>query len=512
MDSAIPLIGLLFLTLTLVLLVVLLVRQGRVLGLPPELDARLATLERQAQAATRQAAEDARATRDELRTQAQTQTDLLDRRLGAFDTRFGEFASSQSESFSAMRTESLDGRQKLEGAVRESSASFAQTQTERLQETNASMQQLADRLTGAQKELREAQASGLKEAVSAINALMEQNNSRHDALKQAVSESLDKVRHDNSQKLEEMRLTVDEKLQSTLDKRLGDSFQMVSDRLEQVHKGLGEMQSLATGVGDLKRLMGNVKSRGGWGEAQLEMLLQDILTPDQYSANVRIRPDSPEIVEFAVKLPGKAEDETPLWLPIDAKLPKEDYERLLVAQDSGQSDAVEQASQALERFIRQQAKVISDKYVHPPYSTDFAVMHLPTEGLFAEVIRRPGLVSELQNNHRVMVTGPTTLAALLTSLQMGFRTLAIEKRSSEVWKILASAKAEFQKYGDVWEKLGKQLDTAKRTVDEAGKRSRAVSRRLRDVDVLGVQSSSPILEAFIPDDQDDGDDNAEAAE
>ncbi|WP_199555826.1 DNA recombination protein RmuC [Sandaracinobacteroides hominis] len=495
------------------LLLFVAVRQGRPAAFPVDAMARLQAIETQLTIASKQGSEEARAAREEMRQQSQAHADGLDRQLQAFAARFNELLNSQSTGFGTMRSEAADGRQKLEEALRVSSDGFAKSQSERLGETNQLMGSLADRLTGAQKELREAQTSGLNDAIAAIRTLLEQNGAQHEALRTAVADSLDKVRNDNSEKLEQMRLTVDEKLQWTLEKRLGESFQQVSDRLEQVHRGLGEMQNLATGVGDLKRLMGNVKSRGGWGEAQLEMLLQDILTPEQYSANVRIRPDSTEIVEFAVKMPGKGVSDAPLWLPIDAKLPKEDYERLLAAQDAGLTDEIEAASAALDRFIRQQARVICEKYVHPPYSTDFAVMHLPTEGLFAEVIRRPGLVSELQNNYRVMVTGPTTLAALLTSLQMGFRTLAIEKRSSEVWQILAAAKAEFQKYGDVWEKLGKQLDTAKRTVDDAGRRTRAVSRRLRDVDVLSIQSTSPVLEAFAPDDADETDgDEAEAAE
>ena len=275
---------------------------------------------------------------------------------------------------------------------------------------------------------------------------------------------LETLRTDNADKLEKMRATVEEKLQGTLEKRLGESFQLVSDRLEQVHKGLGEMQTLATGVGDLKRVLSNVKSRGGWGEVQLGMLLEDMLTKDQFATNVRVRPDAGEVVEYAVRLPGRAGDDIPLWLPIDAKFPHEDYDRLLLAQEGTAAEEVEKAALALERAIRLQAKAICEKYVHPLQSTDFAIMYLPTEGLFAEVIRRPGLASELQTKHRVMVQGPTTLAALLTSLQMGFRTLAIEKRSSEVWQVLGAAKAEFMKYGQVWERLGKQLDTAKRTV------------------------------------------------
>jgi DNA recombination protein RmuC len=291
------------------------------------------------------------------------------------------------------------------------------------------------------------------------------------------------MRKDNEAKLEQMRATVDEKLQGTLETRLGESFKIVSERLEQVHKGLGEMQTLATGVGDLKRVLTNVKSRGGWGEVQLGMLLEDLLTAEQYAKNVRIRPDSGETVEFAVRLPGKG-DGVPLFLPIDAKFPQEDYDRLLSAHESGLPDEVEKSALALERAVRAQAKSICEKYVHPPHSTDFAIMYLPTEGLFAEVARRPGLCSDIQATHRVMLTGPTTLAALLTSLQMGFRTLAIEKRSSEVWQVLGAAKAEFRKYGEVWNKLERQLETAKKTVEEAGRRTRAVERTLRDVETI----------------------------
>ena len=236
-----------------------------------------------------------------------------------------------------------------------------------------------------------------------------------------------------------------------------------------------------------------------------------MLTRDQYDSNVRVRPDSGEIVEYAVRLPGRGDSDEPLWLPIDAKFPHEDYDRLLQAQDAGISEDIEKAGAAVERAVRLQAKSICDKYVHPPHSTDFAIMYLPTEGLFAEVIRRPGLARDLQNKHRVMVQGPTTLAALLSSLQMGFRTLAIEKRSSEVWQVLGAAKSEFMKYGEVWEKLGKQLDTAKRTVEEAGKRTRAVERRLRDVETLEPAGAPAILELIGADD-DEEHDQSEAAE
>jgi DNA recombination protein RmuC len=320
-----------------------------------------------------------------------------------------------------------------------------------------------------------------------LQGLIDKNDTNSKALLETLINNLDKLREGNEQKLEQMRATVDEKLQGTLTERLGEGFKQVSDHLEKVHKGLGEMQNLATGVGDLKRVLTNVKSRGTWGEVQLEMLLQDILTPNQFDKNVRINPASTELVEFAVRLPGKEQD-NPVFLAIDAKFPQEDYERLAKAQDDGNADAVEIQSANLEKVIRKQAKDIQDKYIFPPYSTDFAIMYLPTEGLFAEIIRRPGLVQEVQSKHRVVITGPTTLAALLNSLQMGFRTLAIEKRSSEVWKILEAAKREFNNYGGVMDKLRKQLDTAQKTVTDAEVRTRAINRTLKNVDVEQIPS------------------------
>ncbi len=287
-----------------------------------------------------------------------------------------------------------------------------------------------------------------------------------------------------------MRETVDEKLQGTLEKRLGESFSLVSERLEQVQKGLGEMQGLASDVGGLKRVLTNVKSRGGWGEVQLARQLEDLLTPDQYAENVATRPGSSERVEFAVKLPGAGNGELPVWLPIDSKLPQEDYERLLAAQEAGDVAAAEAAGRELERALLVQAKTISSKYVEPPHTTDFALMYLPTEGLFAEVMRRPGFATKLHHEHRIAVAGPTTLMALLNSLQMGFRTLAIEQRSSEVWKVLSAAKTEFHKYGDVWDRVGKQLRTVQNTVEDAGRRTRAVERRLRDVETLDPVSET----------------------
>ena len=401
----------------------------------------------------------------------------------ALESRLATFAQAQTEQLSAMRQEASDGRAKLEEALKANSDAFSLTQTTRLSETNQAMKDLAERLQAAHETARTQQKEALDGVGLKIQALTEGNEKKQDAIREALTASLDLLRKENEAKLEQMRATVDEKLQGTLEARLGESFKLVSDRLELVHKGLGEMQSLATGVGDLKRVLTNVKSRGGWGEVQLGMLLDDMLTPEQFEKNVRVRPNSGEVVEFAVRLPGNGED-VPLYLPIDAKFPHEDYDRLLVAQEAGGVEDAERAGAALERAVRMQAKQISEKYVHPPHTTDFAIMYLPTEGLFAEVIRRPGLCSALQSQHRVMVTGPTTLAALLNSLQMGFRTLAIEKRSSEVWQVLGAAKAEFKKYGEVWDKLGKQLETAQNTVAEAGRRTRAVERRLRDVETV----------------------------
>ena len=281
-----------------------------------------------------------------------------------------------------------------------------------------------------------------------------------------------------------MRATVDEKLQGTLEKRLGESFAQVSERLEQVHKGLGEMQVLASGVGDLKRVLTNVKSRGSWGEVQLEALLGELLAPEQYERNVATRPGSQERVEFAVRLPGHQSGEAPVWLPIDAKFPTEDWQRLQDAHDRADVAGTEAAGKALEARVRQCAKDVHDKYLHPPQTTDFGLLFLPVEGLYAEVARRPALLEQLQREQRVVIAGPTTLAALLNSLQMGFRTLAIQKRSGEVWQLLGAVKTEFGKFGTVLDGVKKKLDQASGQIDEAAVRTRAIERRLRGVQEL----------------------------
>ncbi len=325
-----------------------------------------------------------------------------------------------------------------------------------------------------------------------LQGLTQANESRLDRLRQTLEDQLGKLEESNQRKLEEMRRTVDEKLQSTLEKRLGESFQRVSERLEAVQRGLGEMKSLATGVGDLKRVLVNVKARGTWGEVQLGAILEQILTPDQYQRNVRTKEGSSDHVEFAIRLPAGEGSE--IWLPIDSKFPQEDYLRLQAAADEGDGEAVQKALTALGRNLRASAQLISDKYVDPPRTTDFALLFLPTEGLYAEALRIPGLLEELQTTHRVSVAGPTTLGALLNSLRLGFRTLAIEQRASEVWQILAAVKTEFGRFGGVLDKVKKQLDTATRTLDQTGVRTRAMARKLRQVESLPAEEAEDLLE------------------
>lgn len=339
----------------------------------------------------------------------------------------------------------------------------------------------------------------LDENAKRIADLTASNSEKQELIRKDLRDELERMRIGNEQKLEKMRETVDEKLQGTLEKRLGESFALVSERLEQVQKGLGEMQTLASDVGGLKRVLTNVKNRGGWGEVQLARQLEDMLTPEQYEENVQIKPGSNERVEFAVRLPGRGVEQDVLYLPIDSKFPQEDYERLLEAQDDGDKERIDQALKNIERVMAEQAKLISSKYIAPPHSTDFAIMYLPTEGLFAEAIRMPGLVHRLQRDHRIVITGPSTLMMLLNSLQMGFRTLAIEKRSSEVWQVLGLAKAEFHKYAAVWEKLGRHLQTAQNTVEEAGRRTRAVERKLRDIETIETPDTETPIESVLED-------------
>ena len=326
-----------------------------------------------------------------------------------------------------------------------------------------------------------------------LNLLSESNTRRMAEIRATLEEKLRELQGENAKKLEEMRQTVDEKLHATLEQRLGESFKLVSERLEKVHAGLGEMQQLALGVGDLKRVLTNVKTRGTWGEVQLEMLLQQIMTPDQYEKNIATVPGSDARVEFAIRLPGKDGD-IPVWLPIDAKFPKEQYERLTLAAENADAEGVATAGRELERTLRLEARAIAEKSLSPPVTTDFALLFLPTEGLYAEVMRRPGLADEIQRSHRVSIAGPSTLAALLNSLQMGFCTLALEKRSSEVWQILGAVKTEFAKFGDALSATKRTLERAARNIEDAEKRTRQMSRKLRKVEALPSGQAQQLLE------------------
>ena len=333
------------------------------------------------------------------------------------------------------------------------------------------------------------QLSMLQQSVSdtlttQLQSVSESNARRMGEVRETLAHQLAQLQQTNSAKLDEMRRTVDEKLQNTLEARLGQSFKQVADRLEQVHKGLGEMQTLAQGVGDLKHLLTNVKTRGIFGEAQLAALLEQVFTVEQYAAQVVTRRGGKNPVDFAIKLPGRSDSGEPLWLPIDAKFPNEDYERLLDAQQRADGPGAEVAGKALEMRIRLEAKSISEKYIEPPYTTDFAILFLPTEGLYAEVLRRPGLIECLQREHRITLAGPTTLLAMLNSLQMGFRTLALEKRSSEVWQVLGVVKTEFGKFGDVLAKAKSQTETVLNTLSSAEQRSRVMGKALRNVEAL----------------------------
>ena len=329
--------------------------------------------------------------------------------------------------------------------------------------------------------------------VMQLQSLSESNARRMGEVRETLEKQLAQLQITNSAKLDEMRKTVDEKLQTTLETRLGESFKQVADRLEQVHKGLGEMQTLAQGVGDLKHLLTNVKTRGIFGEAQLSALLEQVFTVDQYAAQVATQPGSKNAVDFAIRLPGRSDSGEPLWLPIDAKFPNEDYERLLDAQARADVMGAEAAGKALETRIRLEARSISEKYIAPPHTTDFAILFLPTEGLYAEVLRRPGLMESLSRDHRITLAGPTTLLAMLSSLQMGFRTLALEKRSSEVWQVLGAVKTEFGKFGDVLAKIKSNAETMLNTVSNAEQRSRVMGKALRNVEALPEIDSARML-------------------
>ena len=404
---------------------------------------------------------------------------------------------------SALRDEQREGR----GELRQQLDSLSAAQEQRIQgfggllnsmasNNDQRMEDLRETLTEDARKARGETALALRDFAAAVDArvaeLARNNELRLGEMRATLEQQLLRLQADNAQKLEQMRATVDEKLQTTLETRLGASFKLVSERLEQVQRGLGEMQQLAVGVGDLKRVLGNVKTRGTFGEVQLGALLEQVLTIEQYETNCATVPGSSERVEFAVRLPG-AQDDQPIRLPIDAKFPREDYERLLEAQERADTDAMAAAAAGLERQVKTEAKRIRDKYLAPPHTTDFALLFLPTEGLYAEVLRRPGLFDGLQREFRVTLVGPTTLLALLNSLQMGFRTLAIEKRSSEVWQLLGAVKAEFGKFAGVLEKAHGQLDTVQNSLKQAGVRTRAIEKQLKGVETLPGADAQRLL-------------------
>ena len=503
-DDVLLILLLVAVAIAIVLLVVLLLRKP---------DAALALMRERLEDALRG---EQREGRGELRQQLDSLSLAQEQRIENFGTRLDELTTRTDARLDVLRTTLTEDAHKarLDATARE--------------------QQFAEGLSQRLRELSDRNAQTLGE------------------MRVTLETQLKSLQADNAQKLEQMRATVDEKLQSTLEARLGQSFKLVSERLEAVQRGLGEMQTLAAGVGDLKRVLTNVKDRGGWGEIQLENLLEQVLTAEQFSRSVKVRPDSNEavdfairlpgqqaggapvwlpidakfpredyerlldaqeradaeaargvklrpdggeMVDFAVRLPGRGQTGIPVWLPIDAKFPREDYERLLDAQERGDAEAMRIAASQLERAIKLQAKSISDKYVVPPHTTDFAVLFLATEGLYAEAIRRPGLVDTLQQQHRIVIAGPTTLAALLNSLQMGFRTLAIEKRSSEVWQLLGAVKTEFGKFAAVLESADKQLNTVQNSLKQAGTRTRAIERKLRGVESLPGSDTQQLLEA-----------------
>ncbi len=445
-------------------------------------------------AARAESADGARGLREEVVTTLRGISDTIATAMKSA----GDAQKDQLETFANR----LDAFTKLSGdrleAIRAESASGAKNLRE---EVIAQLTRISDASTNTLGELTKVQEAKLGQMSIAISALSESTEKRLEAMRVTVEGRLQSMQAENTKQLEEMRKTVDEKLQGTLEKRLGESFSQVSKRLEEVQRGLGEMQTLAIGVGDIKKIFANVKTRGTWGEVQLGALLEQMLSPEQYASNVATK-DGNERVEFAVKMPGQGGDgDEPLWLPIDAKFPLEDYQRLVEAQENADIEGMAAAGKQLENRVKACARDIEQKYIGPPKTTNFAIMYLPTEGLFAEVVRRTGLVDQIQRESRVGVAGPTTLGALLSSLQMGFSTLTIQKHSSEVWKLLAAVKTEWRTYGGILNSLQKKLQQASNTIDVAEKRSKAIGKKLRDVHELPVAEASVVLQLnMVPDD------------
>ena len=541
-----PIVTLVLLIVVVALLLTLLMKTSKVGS--PMLDSRLDAFEKAQERTERAVREEVAQSRDELGKAAREQRQELTEAFKVFGdslaNQLASFAQASGEKLDGVRGESATGAKHLREevvatltgisdtmvntikdlAVAEKSqleefsgqiASLTKTSGDKLdgirtesttggkqlrEEVIAALKGITDTTTKTMGELANVQKGQLETMSSTIGKLSESNEKKLEAVRETVESELRRMQTDNAKQLDQMRQTVDEKLQGTLEKRLGESFKQVSERLEQVHKGLGEMQTLATGVGDLKKVLTNVKTRGTWGEVQLGTLLEQVLNPDQFAANVSTK-DAGERVEFAVKLPGQGtdKDET-VWLPIDAKFPIEDYQRLTEAQERADVEAVEIAGKQLENRVKACARTISEKYLNPPKTTDFGILFLPIEGLFAEVIRRTGLIETIQRESRVIIAGPTTLWSILNSLQMGFRTLAIQKRSSEVWNLLAAVKTEWTKYGEVLEGVQKKLHQASDTIEKAKVRSRAIGRKLSDVQELPADDAKVLLPNHLVDD------------
>jgi len=448
-----------------------------------------------------QAAQESRISRTELQAAFAALKTALEQHLTQARNDMDAARREQTTQLTAFRNELVHTAQTLQTdsqqsreTMSSSTQSFGQHMQERFDSLSTTLsggiRETFDSLKGDIHAQLIVMSTALKEQLDAntrqLTGLITSQQQDAQALRNALNERLAAIQQDNAAQLEAMRQTVDEKLHATLEQRLGESFKLVSDRLEQVHKGLGEMQTLAGSVGDLKRVMTNVKTRGTWGEMQLGAIIENVLTPEQYARNVKTQPTSNDLVEFAIRLPGKIEEQ-PVWLPIDSKYPVEHYQRLLDAHDAADKTSIATAANALEASMKMEARKIASKYIAPPYTTDFAILYLPTESLFAEVLRRPGLVEAIQNECRVVITGPANLAAMLNSLQMGFKTLAIEKRSSEVWNVLGQVKSEFSKFGKVVEATRKSIDAAAKKFEDVGVRTRVLERKLRNVQELPME-------------------------
>jgi DNA recombination protein RmuC len=505
MTAFLPVITVVVLLAVCALLIIVLQKTSRAAA--PALAARLEAFEKAQERTERAVREEIIRSREELGGAAREQR----RELSEAFKGFGDSVVQRMSDVTGMQKSQLDAfasrlescakasSDKLDGIRAESSSGARQLR----EEVIAALKGISEATTGTMSELSNLQKTRLETMSTEIGKLSESTANKLEEVRATVELRLQSMQADNARQLDQMRQTVDEKLQGTLEKRLGESFKQVSERLELVHKGLGEMQTLATGVGDLKKVLTNVKTRGTWGEVQLGALLEQGLNPDQYTANVATK-DGGERVEYAIRLPGQGANRDELvWLPIDAKFPVEDYQRLIEAQERGDADAADTAGRQLESRVKACAADISRKYLNPPNTTDFAILFLPIEGLFAEVIRRTGLPEFIQRDHRVVIAGPTTLWSIVSSLQMGFRTLAIQQRSSEVWNLLAAVKTEWTRYGDILDAVQKKLNQASETIDKARVRSRAVGRKLKDVQELPAGEANALLPPGMPDPDDD---------